>query len=65
MVTIYFTGGGNIAELPSATLVEAETFPGGINGLACYDAEGKIVGRFKAGEVAGYTFGDKPPEWAP
>ena len=58
MVTIYFSN-GHEAQLRDAVEVKAEQLQGGavgaaVGGIACLDAEGKVLGRFKLAEIVGY-----------
>jgi hypothetical protein len=64
VVHVYFSN-GNRADLPGATEVRGEGFaifqPGEVrdgnltSGIACYDADGKVVARFQADEILGWS----------
>jgi hypothetical protein len=54
-VQVFFPN-GQAALLPHAVAVREGEFPGtDMVGLECVDGESKVVGRFKAGEIVGYT----------
>jgi protein-L-isoaspartate(D-aspartate) O-methyltransferase len=63
MITVFFRNGQR-AELPNATRVEAESFPVGpsgdlpTSGIACYDGDNNVVGRFLVGEIVGYAIAE-------
>jgi hypothetical protein len=57
MVIVYLTN-GNTAQVPTAVEVSnaAEGIPGSnLSAFVCYDAQRKVVARFRTTETAGYS----------